>query len=94
MPQKPKSRCDSRASFATAFRNRRLKNKVPLKKIARDLGVSVPTINSWELGKRFPAGYNFERLADYTGVPPCRRFGIMADRCVPADGLRAMGRKP
>ena len=91
--KKPKSRCDIRASFATAFRNWRLKNNVPLKKVAKDLGLSVSTINSWELGERFPTGYNFEMLADYTGVPPCKLFCIMADKCVPADCLMAMGRK-
>jgi hypothetical protein len=42
-----KLHCDIRASFATAFRNWRLKNNVPLKKIAKDLGVSIATVNSW-----------------------------------------------
>ena len=93
MAKKPKSRCDIRASFAIAFRNWRQKNNVPLKKVARDLGLSVSTINSWELGERFPTGYNFEMLVDYTGVPPCKLFCIMADKCVPADCLMAMGRK-
>ena len=65
--------CDVRASFATAFRNWRLKNNIPLKKIAKDLGLSVATIDSWELGNRFPTGYNFELLANYTGLPPCCR---------------------
>jgi len=27
-------------------------------------------------------------------VPPCKLFCIMADKCVPADCLMAMGRKP
>ena len=94
MAQKSKSRCDIRASFATAFTAWRLKNKIPLKKIAKDLGLSVATINSWELGERFPTGRNFEALVDYTGVPPCRLFCVMADKCVPVDCLLAMGRKP
>lgn len=94
MPQKPNFRCDIRASFATAFRNWRLKNHIPLKKIAKDLGLSVATISSWELGERFPTGRNFEMLVDYTGVPPCKLFCLMADKCVPADCLLAMGRKP
>jgi transcriptional regulator with XRE-family HTH domain len=85
--------CDIRASFANAFHNWRLKNKVPLKKIAKDLGLSISTINSWESGKRFPTGYNFEMLADYTGVPPCRLFCVMADKCVPSECLLALPRK-
>jgi len=62
--------CDIRASFATAFRTWRLKNNIPLKKIAADLGLSVATVDSWELGQRFPTGYNFELLTRHTGLPP------------------------
>jgi transcriptional regulator with XRE-family HTH domain len=88
--QKPNSRCDIRASFATAFRNWRVENNIPLKKVARDLGLAVSTVSSWELGERFPTGRNFEMLVDYTGVPPCKLFCIMADKCVPAECLLAM----
>jgi transcriptional regulator with XRE-family HTH domain len=87
---KPKFQCEICASFATAFRNWRLKNNIPLKKIARDLGLAVSTVSSWELGERFPAGRNFEMLVNYTGVPPCKLFCVMADKCVPADCLLAM----
>jgi transcriptional regulator with XRE-family HTH domain len=92
--EKSNAHCHLRSSFATAFRNWRLKNRIPLKQIARDLGLSVSTVNSWELGERFPTGRNFEMLVDYTGVPPCRLFCVMADKCVPSDCLLAMGRKP
>jgi len=91
---KSKFHCDIRTSFAAAFRNWRLKNNIPLKKITRDLGVSISTINSWELGEGVPTGHNFERLVNYTGVPPCKPFCVMADKCVPNDRLLAMGRKP
>jgi transcriptional regulator with XRE-family HTH domain len=80
-----KFHCDIRASFTLAFRNWRLKNNIPLKTIAKDLGLSIATISSWESGKRFPTGYNLEMLADYTGVPTCRLFCRMADKCVPAN---------
>ena len=86
-------RCDIRASFATAFHNWRVKSRVPLKKIAADLGVSVATVNLWESGKRFPTGRHFEILSAYTGLPPCRLFCVMADKCVPADCLLAMPKK-
>ena len=94
MAQKPKLHCDIRECFATAFRNWRLKHNIPLKKVARDLGLAVSTLNSWELGKRFPTGYNFEMLANYTGVPPCKLFCVMADKCVPAECLLALRRRP
>ena len=94
MTRKKKFHCDVRASFATAFRNWRVKNHIPLKNIARDLGVAVSTVSYWELGERFPSGRNFELLVNYSGVPPCKLFCIMADKCVPVDCLLAMGRKP
>jgi transcriptional regulator with XRE-family HTH domain len=86
-------RCDIRASFATAFRNWRLKENIPLKQVATDLGVSAATVNRWESGERFPTGRHFELLAEYTGLPPCRLFCIMADTCIPSDCLLAMPKK-
>ncbi|MCF7730938.1 MAG: helix-turn-helix transcriptional regulator [Akkermansiaceae bacterium] len=94
MNTKPNPHCDIRASFAKAFSTWRRSNNIPLKKVATDLGLSIATINSWELGKRFPTGFNFEMLANYTGLPPCRLFCVMAEHCVPADCLLAMGKKP
>ena len=94
MAPKSNFQCDIRASFARAFRNWRVKNYIPLKQIAADLGLSVSTVSSWEMGERFPTGRNFELVVDYTGVPPCKLFCVMADQCVPADCLLAMGRKP
>ena len=86
----PKFHCDVRASFATAFSNWRHKNRIPLKTIAKDLGFSISTVSSWESGECFPTGYNFELLVEYTGLPPCKLFCVMADKCVPADCLLAM----
>lgn len=94
MAEKQASKCDVRGSFAIAFTTWRRKNKVPLKQIAKDLGLAISTVNSWELGERFPSGRNFEMLVNYTGVPPCKLFCVMADKCVPADCLLAMERKP
>ncbi len=84
--------CDVRSSFACAFSNWRQKNRVPLKKIAKDLGVSISTVSCWELGKRFPTAYNFDVLVEYTGLPPCKLFCVMAEKCVPADCLLAMSK--
>jgi transcriptional regulator with XRE-family HTH domain len=94
MPPKSQYHCDVRASFAIAFCAWRLKHNIPLKKIARDLGVSIATVSSWELGRRFPTGCNFELLVEYTGLPPCKLFCVMADKCVPADCLLATSRLP
>ncbi len=88
--RKAQFHCDVRASFATALRNWRRKHKIPLKAIATDLGLSISTIASWESGEYFPTGYNFELLVEYTGLPPCKLFCVMADKCVPADCLLAM----
>ena len=94
MREQPELHCDIRASFAHAFRNWRLSAGVPLKTVASDLGLSIATVSAWELGQRFPSGANFERLANYTGVPPCRLFCVMADKCIPAECLLAAKRKP
>lgn len=80
-------------SFATAFGNWRRRNHIPLKKIAFDLGVSISTVSSWELGERFPGGFNLNMLVEYTGLPPCKLFCIMADKCIPADCLLAINRE-
>lgn len=93
MDQKLKLRCDIRASFATAFRTWRVNNKIPLKEIAKDLGLSIATVSAWELGDRFPSGHNFELLVDYMGVPPCRLFCVMADACVPAKCMLALPKR-
>ena len=90
--KEPHFHCDVRASFAAAFSNWRRKSNIPLKQIAKDLGVSLSTVNSWESGKRFPGAYNFEMLVEYTGLPPCKLFCVMADKCVPADCLLALSR--
>jgi transcriptional regulator with XRE-family HTH domain len=89
---KPSFQCDVCASFAIAFRNWRVKNKIPLKKIAADLGLAVSTVSAWEMGESFPTGRHFEMLVNYSGVPPCRLFCVMADKCVPAECLLAMSR--
>jgi len=86
----PKHKFDIGASFAIAFKNWRWKNKIPLKQVAADLGLSVNTISLWELGKRFPSKRHFAVLADYTGQPPCKLFCVMADKCVPDECLLAL----
>jgi transcriptional regulator with XRE-family HTH domain len=86
--------CDIRTSFARAFSAWRRKNNIPLKQIAAELGISVSTVNAWELGGRFPTGEHFQALVNYTGVPPCRLFCIMADKCMPAECQLAMLKQP
>ncbi len=92
MGPKPHFQCDVRASFAIAFNNWRRRNKIPLKRIAKDLGISISTVSSWESGEHFPTGHNFEMLVNYSGVPPCKLFCVMADKCVPAECLLALSR--
>jgi transcriptional regulator with XRE-family HTH domain len=69
-----------------------------LKEVAGELGVSISTVNAWELGERFPKAEHFEALANYTGMPPCHFFCSRADECPPAEPeclfLRASSRRP
>jgi transcriptional regulator with XRE-family HTH domain len=90
VPRKPKLKCDIGASFAIAFKNWRQKSNLPLKQVAADLGLSIGTVSKWELGKRFPSKRHFAMLAEYTGLPPCKLFCVMADKCMPAECLLAM----
>jgi len=92
--QRRRLRCDIRANFAIVFKNWRRKNRLPLKQVAADLGLSVNTIDLWETGKRFPTGRHLEMLTEYTGVPPCRLFCAMADKCVPAACPLAIAKEP
>ena len=94
MPSKPKLKCDIGTSFAIAFKNWRQRHNLPLKQVAADLGLSVNTISLWELGKRFPSKRHFAMLADYTGLPPCKLFCVVADKCVPAECLLALPKRP
>ena len=82
--------CDIRISFAKAFSAWRQRSQIPLKELAAGLGVSKSTVSAWELGERFPSAEHFQALVNFTGIPPCRLFCIMANDCVPADCLLAM----
>jgi transcriptional regulator with XRE-family HTH domain len=93
MAHKLKIQYDIRATLATAFRNWRFENNVPLKQVAMDLGVSIATVNTWESGKRFPSGRHFEMLVGYLGLPPCRLFCVVKDKCVPQECMQALPRK-
>ena len=81
------------ATFATAFRNWRLKRNIPLRKIAKDLGLSIGTINSWESGRRFPTGRHLGMLVDYTGMPPCRLLCGITHKHVSSEGKLGMPTK-
>jgi transcriptional regulator with XRE-family HTH domain len=93
MAEEPNHHCDIAANFAFAFRNWRLKHKIPLKRIAMDLHVTIATISLWESGKRFPTARHFEKLTRYTGMRPCRLFCVMAAQCRPVDCLLANPQK-
>jgi len=87
------ARCDLCATFATAFHNWRLKENIPLRKIARDFGLSIATVNSWESGRRFPTGRHLERIVDYTGVPACRLLCRITHKHVSAERRLSMPKK-
>jgi len=93
MTSRTNCRIDIRGCFAGAFRNWRQKHNIPLKRVAMELGVSIATVQSWESGQRFPTGRHFEMIAEYTGVPPCRLFCVMSDKCIPTECLLAAPKK-
>jgi transcriptional regulator with XRE-family HTH domain len=60
------------ATFALRLRRWRTLQRVPLKQLAADVGVSVSVISAWEHGKRFPSVLHLEALSRHTGLPVCQ----------------------
>gem|GEM_PF-7060553 len=58
-------------SFARRLRQWRELKGLPLKHMAKELGVSISIISEWEHGHRFPSAANLEALAEYTGMSVC-----------------------
>jgi len=58
-------------AFARRVRDWRLEAGLPLKHVARDLGVSVSIVCEWEHGNRFPSIAHLEAISRYVGIPVC-----------------------
>ena len=56
-------------------------NSMPLKQVARELGVAESTWNRWENGSRFPSPHLLALLADYIKVPVCHFFYLGGKAC-------------
>ena len=46
--------------------------RLPLKKVAAELGVSVAVVSAWENGIRFPSAHHLQQLSTYTGFSVCQ----------------------
>ena len=57
--------------FSQRLREWRASQKLPLKHVARDLGVSVSIVSEWEHGNRFPSVTNLEAISRYLELPVC-----------------------
>jgi len=60
--------------FGKRLRRWRHVQKLPLKHVANDLGVSVQVFSDWERGVRFPCARNLDQIEGYTGLPLCTFF--------------------
>lgn len=58
-------------AFAHRLREWRVGAGLPLKHVARDLGVSVSIVCEWEHGHRFPSIAHLEDISRYVGLPAC-----------------------
>jgi len=82
------------------FREARKKNKIKLTVAAQMLGVSQPTLSSWEAGRKSPALDNLEKMADLYGVTTDYLLGRGGDQNtentlpLPYDQLRVSNGKP
>jgi transcriptional regulator with XRE-family HTH domain len=57
--------------FARRMKEWRKDQGLPLKHVAKELGVSVSIVSEWENGNRFPSVSNLESIAKYLGMPVC-----------------------
>ena len=62
---------DIKVIFAKRLKTWRKSRRLPLKKIAADLGITVSTLCQWENRVYFPSSDNFNLLVLYTKLPPC-----------------------
>jgi transcriptional regulator with XRE-family HTH domain len=44
---------------------------IPLREVARNMGVSISTVSAWEHADRFPSASHLDGLADCIGIPVC-----------------------
>jgi ribosome-binding protein aMBF1 (putative translation factor) len=58
-------------AFARRLKEWRMEAGLPLKHVARDLGVSVSIVCEWEHAHRFPSFVNLEGIARCMGLPVC-----------------------
>jgi len=58
-------------SFARRLRQWRELKGLPLKHMAKELGVSISIISEWEHGHRFPSAATLAALAEYAGTSVC-----------------------
>ena len=64
---------DALADLLSArLRRWRRARRIPIKKIAADMEVSVSVVSAWETGSRFPSASHLQQLSVYTGVPVCQ----------------------
>jgi transcriptional regulator with XRE-family HTH domain len=58
-------------AFSMRLKSWRAGQGFPLKRVAKDLGVSISIVSEWEHGHRFPSASNLEAVSRYVGIPVC-----------------------
>ena len=67
--------------FASRLQNWRVRQRIPLKRLAADLGVSISAVSAWEKGKRSPTLDHLEVISRHTGIPACQFICHFASAC-------------
>ena len=62
---------NARQILSTQLRRWRLRQGLPLKQVATEIGVALSTFSAWESGARFPSAENLDVLAGYMKVNVC-----------------------
>jgi len=73
-PRSHKSISDVKALFARRLKAWRKSCRLPLKRVALDLGLSESALCQWENGLTFPSAEHLTLIAQYADLPPCHFF--------------------
>lgn len=82
------------------FKEARLLNQMSVKEVIEILGISQPTLNAWENGRKCPSVESVERLADLYGVTVDYILGrpdndkALPTSAIPHDALYAINGQP
>ncbi len=71
-----KKKLSTAECFGIKLRSWRKEQGYPLKRVAKDLKVSVSVVSQWERALRFPSLKNIDRISQYMGLEVWELFFV------------------